>query len=154
MDKVFLAHNPADAADFIESWEGCMLSAYKPIKSEPYFTIGVGHYGPDVTEGMTITYEQSREFLREDIRRIALQLAPYVNVRVSVNQFIALMSLAFNVGPTAVKRSKLLRALNGYRFEDAAHEFLDFDMAGGQKVRGLTRRRKVESELFLTPDDE
>ena len=36
----------------IKSWEGCRLTAYKAHSSEEYWTIGYGHYGSDVYEGM------------------------------------------------------------------------------------------------------
>ena len=32
---------------FIKGHEGKKLTAYKPIKTEKYFTIGYGHYGVD-----------------------------------------------------------------------------------------------------------
>lgn len=49
----------------------------------------------------------------------------------------------------ALLKSKLLRKLNNGGREGAAEEFLDFDMAGGKKLPGLTRRRRAENELFL-----
>ena len=39
----------------IKYWEGESLKAYKAHPSEKYWTIGYGHYGPDVYEGMEIT---------------------------------------------------------------------------------------------------
>ena len=36
----------------IKSFEGCRLTAYKAVPTEKYYTIGWGHNGPDVTEGM------------------------------------------------------------------------------------------------------
>ena len=48
----------------IKTFEGCRLTAYKPVSTEKYYTIGYGHYGPDVKEGMTITQAQA-EKLRE-----------------------------------------------------------------------------------------
>ena len=62
---------------------------------------------------------------------------------------MALTSLAFNVGVGAVLKSKLLRKLNAGDFDDAAEEFLDFDLANGKRVPGLTRRRKAEYDLFI-----
>ena len=153
MSDNFLSHDPVIAADFIEKWEGCVLHAYKATPSEAYWTIGVGHYGADVHEGDQISWEESRDMLIDDIHKVAYQLAPCVNVPVTDNQYIAIVSLAFNVGAGRVKRSKMLRALNSYRFDDAAKEFLDFDMAGGVRLRGLTRRRKAEHDLFLTEDE-
>lgn len=35
----------------IKEFEGCRLTAYKAVPTERYWTIGWGHYGPDVKEG-------------------------------------------------------------------------------------------------------
>ena len=54
---------------FIKGHEGKKLTAYKPIKTEKYFTIGYGHYGEDVKEGMTITDVQADNYLQQDINK-------------------------------------------------------------------------------------
>lgn len=90
------------------------------------------------------------KWLIEDIQKHVDQLAHYINVPVSQNEFIALTSLAFNVGVGAVSRSNLLRKLNTGDSEGAAEEFLDFCYAGGKRVDGLYNRRKAEYELFLS----
>ena len=36
------------ALNQIAKFEGIRLTAYKPVAAEKYWTIGVGHYGPDV----------------------------------------------------------------------------------------------------------
>ena len=140
-------YDPALAAGFISSFEGCKLTAYKC--SAGVWTIGYGHtHG--VREGDTCTQELANEWLIDDIRETQLLLAHYVNVPVTQNEFIALVSLAFNVGIGALMKSKLLRKLNSGDRDGAAEEFLDFDLANGKKVAGLTRRRKAEHDLFLT----
>lgn len=139
-------YDPALAAGFISSFEGCKLTAYKCAAG--VWTIGYGHT-QGVREGDTCTQEQANSWLIDDIREIQLLLAHYVNVPVTQNEFVALVSLGFNVGGGAVMKSKLLRKLNGGDREGAAEEFLDFDLANGKKVAGLTRRRKAEHDLFL-----
>lgn len=140
-------YDPALAADFISSFEGCKLTAYKCAAG--VWTIGYGHT-KGVREGDTCTKELADEWLVDDIRETQLLLAHYVNVPVTQNEFVALVSLAFNVGVGALMKSKLLRKLNSGDREGAAEEFLDFDLANGQRVAGLTRRRKAEHDLFLT----
>lgn len=140
------AYDPALAAGFISSFEGCKLTAYKC--SAGVLTIGFGHT-EDVKEGDTCTQEQANAWLIEDIRDTQLLLAHYINVPVTQNEFISLVSLAFNVGVGPLMKSRLLRKLNGGDREGAAEEFLDFDLANGKKVAGLTRRRKFEQDLFL-----
>ena len=146
--KNFSEYSVDLAADFIEAWEGCRLTAYKCPAG--IWTIGVGHTR-DVTEHDEITYEQSRDLLRRDLELVKHDLARFVNVGVTQGQFIALVSLAFNVGVSYVVHQcpRLMRALNAGDVEKAAHEFLDIDKANGVRLAGLTRRRQSEARLFL-----
>ena len=146
MKKAYGNWNPALAMNFIGHWEGCELKAYRC--SAGVWTLGYGHT-EGVKEGDTCTAEEAASWLVEDIESRQKALAHYVNKPVTEGQFIALTSLVFNVGVNAVLKSKLLRKLNTGDFEGAAEEFLDFDLANGKKVPGLTRRRKAENELFL-----
>ena len=43
----------------IEQFEGLRLTAYKATKRDKYHTIGYGHYGADVKQGMTISEAQA-----------------------------------------------------------------------------------------------
>lgn len=146
--KNFMEYSAESAMDFIEAWEGCKLTAYKCPAG--VWTIGSGHT-KDVTEHDEITYEQSRELLRQDIEEVKHGLAPFVNVGVTEGQFVALVSLAFNVGVSYVvnKCPKLMRALNAGDVEACGHEFLDITNAGGKELPGLVRRRQSEARLFL-----
>lgn len=47
----------------IMQFEGCRLTAYKPVATEKYYTIGYGHYGADVTKGMKISMAQAEAYL-------------------------------------------------------------------------------------------
>jgi len=149
--KNFGEYSAEVAMDFIEAWEGCRLQAYKCPAD--IWTIGVGHT-KDVTEHDEITYEQSRELLRKDIEAVVKALAPFVNVHVTEGQYVALVSLAFNVGASYVVHNcpRLMRALNAGDVEQAAHQFLDITKAGGKELPGLARRRKSEAKLFLGED--
>lgn len=149
--KNFGEYSAEVAMDFIEAWEGCRLQAYKCPAG--VWTIGVGHT-KDVTEHDEITYEQSRELLRKDIEAVVKALAPFVNVHVTEGQYVALVSLAFNVGASYVVHNcpRLMRALNAGDVEQAAHQFLDITKAGGKELPGLVRRRKSEAKLFLGED--
>lgn len=140
-------YEPALAAGFISSFEGCRLTAYRC--SAGVLTIGYGHT-KGVREGDVCTEDQAKAWLIDDIRETQTLLAHYVNVPVSEWEFVALVSLAFNVGVSALMKSKLLRKLNSGDREGAAEEFLDFDLANGKRIAGLTRRRKQEHDLFLS----
>lgn len=137
------------AADFIEQWEGFRETAY--LCPAGVLTIGFGHTGPDVKKGQVLTYKEAYNTLIDDLKRCASGLAVWVNVYLTEGQYVALMSLAYNLGVDGVvhKCPKLMRALNAGDFERAAHEFLDIDCVNGQRLAGLTRRRQSEARLFL-----
>lgn len=147
--KNFSEYSVDLAADFIEAWEGCRLQAYKCPAD--IWTIGVGHT-KDVTEHDEITYEQARELLRQDIEEVKRELAPFVNVHVTEGQYVALVSLAFNVGASYVVHQcpRLMRSLNAGDVDACANEFLDINRAGGKVLAGLTERRRAEAKLFLS----
>lgn len=144
----FLSHDPRIAADFIARWEGFRGTAY--LCPAGVWTIGYGHVGT-VTEGDTIGMSVARELLIDDIRAAATGLAPVINVPVTEGQYVALVSLAFNVGSGYVKRHcpKLLRCLNAGDDRGAAIQFLDITRCGGVVLKGLVNRRKAEAELFF-----
>lgn len=56
--------------NLIKSFESCKLTAYKALSSEKYYTIGWGHYGSDVYNGMEITQEQADALFEQDIVKI------------------------------------------------------------------------------------
>ena len=144
--KNFSEYSVESAMDFIEAWEGCRLTAYKCPAG--IWTIGYGHTG-GVREGQRITEEEALDLLVEDLRAHAERLAPKVKVKVADGQYIALLSLAFNVGVGAVAKSTLLRLLNAGDIEVAGDEFLKWTYAAGRELPGLVRRRREERKLFL-----
>ncbi len=141
----FGSFDPAVASDFIKRWEGRELKAYRCPAGK--WTLGYGHT-EDVEEGDTVTPSEAELLLIEDLRDRAQALAPCVNVPVTEGQYIALLSLAFNVGATTVKKSRLLFKLNHGDVSGAAKEFDDCVYAGGKQIEGLVRRRAAERELF------
>lgn len=142
----FSSYNPNVAIDFIRNFEGCRLKAYQC--SAGRWTIGYGHTA-GVTEGMIISQAHAEELLKSDVIGCATRMASYIKAPVTKWQFIALVSLSFNVGDLRRKAPKLLHYLNSGLETKAANEFLDICRAGGRVVEGLKRRREKESRLFL-----
>lgn len=146
--KPMLAWPCSCATRFIEDFEGRCLVSYQC--SAGVWTIGVGHTC-GVKSGMTCTDAQADEWLIEDIREVVKAMSRYINRSLTEGQFVALVSLGFNLGAYNVitKCPKLMRSLNAGDIESAAKEFLDCDRVNGKPVPGLTRRRIAESKLFL-----
>ena len=137
--------------DLIRRFEGCKLETYPDpgTGGEPW-TIGYGATGPGIEPGVVWTQEQAEERLAEDVQRFADAVARALTVDVSDNEFAAMVSLAFNIGAAAFRKSTLLRLVNDGHFEAAAQQFDRWNRAGGRVMAGLTRRRQAERDLFLS----
>ncbi len=145
----FSSYDPAIAIDLIRNEEGCELRSY--LCPAGKWTIGYGHTA-GVTEGMTISQAHAEDLLRSDVIDCAQRMSSYIKTKVTKWQFIALVSLSFNVGDLRRKAPKLLHYLNAGQEDKAAHEFLDICRAGGRVVEGLKRRREKEAKMFLRAD--
>lgn len=129
---------------FIEKWEGYRALPYQCTSS--VWTVGYGHTA-DAQKYSYLSHFEAEELLKKDLEEFAVRLAPHIRVPVSESQFIALLSLAFNIGVNGLvnKCPKLMRALNSGDYETAADEFLDITNGG---VPGLVNRRKAEAALM------
>lgn len=145
----FSSYDPAIALDFIRNEEGCELHSY--LCPAGKWTIGYGHT-QGVTEGMSISQAHAEDLLRADVIDCAGRMTSYIKAPVTKWQFIALVSLSFNVGDLRRKAPKLLHYLNAGQEDKAAHEFLDIVKAGGVPSKGLKTRREKEAKLFLRTD--
>lgn len=134
----------------IKQFEGCRLTAYKPVATEQYWTIGWGHYGPDVRAGQTITQAQADALLTADCQRFAdaVDNPAYcpLTAQLNTNQRDALISFTFNCGAGCLKT-----LCKGRSLPQICAAMALYDKSNGKPLAGLTRRRKAEQELFNTP---
>lgn len=132
--------------EFIKHWEGVSLKPYRDVAG--YWTVGVGHLLREGEPVEQITMEQADEYLIRDLSDAERCVNSQVGTELTQNEFDALVSFVFNLGCGNFRRSSLLRLLNRGDFGLAASEFERWNRAGGKVVRGLTRRRKAEREMF------
>ena len=136
----------------IKRHEGLRLNAYPdPATGGEPWTIGYGHTG-DVKPGMRLKSEHEADvILQLDLEKFedhVSRLCPGVNE----NQFAALVSLCFNIGPKRLEESTLRkRLLRGDPPAEVAAEFLKWKLAAGHVMPGLVKRRVDERALFLEP---
>jgi lysozyme len=140
--------------DLIASSEGLRLNAYQDVAG--IWTIGYGHIG-GVRPGMSITEDQARAFLREDLGQAEAAVdASTSAVATDDNQFAAMVSLCFNIGSGNFRTSSVLRLHRAGNPAAAAEAFLLWDKAhvNGvlQEVEGLRRRRERERDIYLAPE--
>ncbi|MGY6552799.1 MAG: lysozyme [Erythrobacter sp.] len=147
----------------IKQFEGCarrrsdgLIEAYPDpgTGAEPW-TIGWGATGADrfnggrIRPGTVWTQSQCDQRLAEDLARYAADVARALgNAPTSQGQFDAMVSFHYNTG--AIARATLTRKHIAGDYQGAAAEFARWNKAGGRVLRGLTRRREAEAQLYMS----
>ena len=140
----------APARKIVAEFEGCKLQAYICPVGVP--TIGYGHTGPKVTQGLTITQHQADAWLDEDLQRFANGIHRLLpgSQHWGGNQQAALISWAFNVGLSAVESSTLRKRLIAGEpgIIVVPQELPKWNKANSKPLASLTCRRAAEVALF------
>lgn len=145
----------AEGIALIKRFEGLRLVAYVCPGGVP--TIGYGHTrtvtAADVAAGRQISEIEADRLLAEDLAAFEAGVLRLCTRAPTQAQFDALVSLAYNIGLSALGRSTLLRLHNSGDHLRAAAQFLEWDNARGadgqlRQLRGLTRRRRAEADLY------
>ncbi|MGL5787523.1 MAG: lysozyme [Bacteroidales bacterium] len=133
----------------IKEFEGCRLTAYKCQAGR--WTIGYGHTGRWVIEGLSITQKQAEEWLIVDCNQvIKLLRAEYIGP-LRQCQLDALISLGFNIGVEALRSSTLMRKLKRNTNDPTiVEEFNRWVYVKGVVSNGLVRRRAAEAKLYAS----
>lgn len=137
----------ANGVALVARFEGCQLTAYKCPAG--VWTIGYGHI-ENVKKGDKLPSEEAAmELLKKDLKRYA----DFVNQRianrrisfpVNQNQFDALTSFTYNLGPGCL--DTLVKNRDA---KTVADKMLLYNKAAGKVLNGLKRRREAERKLFL-----
>lgn len=141
----------------IKESEGLRLEPYRDTGG--VWTVGYGHTR-GVTEFTHCTPEIAESWLEADLQSAEEAVGELVKVKLTDNQFAALVCFVFNVGRgtdehdpphykrTGFKGSTLLRKLNegGYTLVPACLRSWIFD--NGKVIPGLVKRRNAEATLW------
>lgn len=135
----------------VKEFEGLRLEAY--LCPAGVWTVGWGST-KNVHAGQQITEEEAEDLLKLDLESAERAVSKYITVPLTDNQFAALVSLTFNVGPGwMVKKYGLFMLLQAGSYLGAAERMLQYNKANGEVLRGLVRRREAESTLFSEPGE-
>lgn len=135
------------AAAIVKKYEGCKLEAYKCPAD--VWTVGVGHTGSDVCEGLKWTQAQADAALNKDLLRALNDARKVIDVGLNDKQMAAIVSFVFNLGIGNFRNSTLLKKINKGDFLGASKEFLKWTYGGGRQLPGLVARREAEAKLFM-----
>ena len=138
-----------------------LICMFEGFSAKPYLcsakvpTIGYGNTyylnGKKVTLlDKPITELEAFEMFKAIADKFADKVSKLVTAPVDQAQFNALVSLTYNIGPANFQKSTLLRKVNfNHNDPSIRAEFLKWNKAGGQVLKGLTIRRKAEADIYF-----
>ena len=137
--------------DFIAQEEGLRLKPYKCSAGVPTIGIGSTYYEDGRKVSMSdapITKERAYALFENVLKHYEMCVYTCTRDDINQNQFDALVSLAFNIGTNALKKSTLIKRVNkNPNGADIEGAFLMWKNAGGKPV--LLNRRKREYALYI-----
>ncbi|KXU87051.1 hypothetical protein CR51_36305 [Caballeronia megalochromosomata] len=135
--------------------EGFVPNLYEDVAR--YCTIGYGHLvkrapcnGTEPAEFLGgLSEPRGGELLVADMLTTQRAVMTLLQIDVTDGQYAALCDFTFNVGPSNLRKSKLLRLVNARQFDQVPGELILWTKAGGKENDGLKRRREREIALFF-----
>jgi lysozyme len=139
-----------------------LIKQFEGFSSKPYLcpakicTIAYGATfypnGKKVTmNDKPVTEAEGVELLKSMLSKFEQYVDSYTTDSITQNQFDALVSFCYNLGPANLKSSTLLKKVNANpNDETIKDEFLKWSKAGGRKLAGLVKRREAEAALYFS----
>jgi lysozyme len=143
----------AAGVELIKTFEGFKSAPYKCPAGIPTIGYGATFYpnGKKVTmTDKALTETESVELLKHMLVSFEKYVDSYCRDDINQNQFDALVSFAYNLGPANLKSSTLLKKVNANPADESIKlEFMKWVKAGGKTLKGLVARREAESKLYF-----
>jgi len=150
-------HLSQDGWDHIRNEEKLRLKAYD--LNDGHITIGYGHAQPETSSkykvGKTITKEKANKLFREDVNEAAEGVKRMfrqwkeegINVKVTQNQYDAMVSIAFNMGISSFRQTEFVQKIKKNQLDKAAELIKITGIS--DDFPGLETRRLKEYEIFI-----
>jgi len=138
----------------IKSFEGFSAKPYKCPAGISTIGYGATFYPDGRKVAMTdtpVNESQATDLLKSMLGSFEKYVDSYCRDDINQNQFDALVSFAYNLGPANLKASTLLKKVNANPADVTIRdEFMKWNKAGGKALAGLTRRRQAEADLYFS----
>lgn len=156
-------HASPAAVSLIHEFETCKLTAYPDPGSKDGLPVTIGwgstsdEYGRPIKLGTTWSMARADARFRQDLAKYEAALNTLLgNAPTTQNQYDALLSFCYNVGPDiddddkaeGLGDSTLLKKHLKGDYAGAAREFAKWNKNDGRVMAGLTRRRAAEAALY------
>jgi len=145
-----------EGIDLIKYFEGCptddngKVVSYRCAANKA--TIGYGSLklidGSPVQDGMTITKQNAEDLLAHELHEYEGYINDMVETDLKQNEFDALVSWVFNLGPSNLGASTLLKVINKKDWADVPNQIKRWNKVNGVPNQGLMKRRNAEALLF------
>ena len=139
--------------ELIKKFEGFMSKPYKCPAGVPTIGYGATFYpdGKKVTmSDKAITEAEGTALLASMLTKFEQYVDSYCIDTITQNQFDALVSFCYNLGPNNLKTSTLLKKVNANPNDETIRaEFMKWTKAGGKVLKGLVTRRTAEADLYF-----
>jgi len=135
--------------DLIKKFEGFSDKEY--ICPAGKVTIGYGHVIlPNEDFQQPMTKKEAEILLKKDLEPRESALNKFLKVKITQNQFDALISLIYNIGVENFKQSTLLKFINDRLFDKVPDQFRRWKYINKVVSKGLLKRREEEIKLWLS----
>ena len=135
----------------IKEFEGLRTEAYYDAAGK--LTIGYGHTGHDVRPGDVISKYWAEHLQKADLYDVE-KAVDGLHIAKTQGQFDALVSFAFNIGFYKLKTSTLLKTIRDWEgYHAIRRAFKRWVYAGGNRLKGLEKRRAWEADRFFAYDE-
>lgn len=142
-----------DAINLIKKFEGFCAQPYLCPANVPTIGYGATFYedGKKVKmDDPAISEERATQLLLGVLKTFEKYVDSYTRDDITQSQFDALVCFAYNVGVGALKSSTLLKLVNTNPNDaEIRTQFLRWNKAAGKALKGLTKRREAEAELYF-----
>ena len=153
-------HISQEGITLIKHYEGCPKDkdgnavSYRCAANKA--TIGYGSLklidGSPVTDNISITMQEAEDLLAHELVEYEGYINDLVKVPLKQNEFDALVSWVFNLGPSNLKSSTMLKVLNAGKYQEVPEQIKRWNKVNGKVNEGLVKRRKSEALLFEGKD--
>lgn len=140
--------------ELIKRFEGFYSKPYLCPAGVPTIGYGATYYEDGTRVKLTdpsITQERAIQLLKNVLVQYEKAVDSFTRDDITQNQFDALVSFSYNVGTQALKNSTLLKRVNINPADpDIRVQFMRWNKAGGVILKGLTKRREAEANLYFS----
>lgn len=141
--------------ELIKSFEGFFSKPYLCPANVPTIGYGATYYedGHKVSlKDSPIDEQRATQLLMNVLVSYEKAVDSFCRDDITQHQFDALTSFAYNVGTNALKNSTLLKLVNNNPSDpEIRTQFMRWNKAAGRVLKGLTRRRQAEADLYFKP---